>query len=183
MYTKKSGVITVYKSDGSVFLFPKLFVKLYKLDKNMFASDDIIDKYIYKYSYYYSLNCLSRREHSKLELKNKLRLKNISNDIIDKTLEDLIANNYLSNDRFIESFIRSKKEKSKKELFVLLQSKGIGYKECEKEINNIDEKERIEKLIIKKIKSKKTKEQIIRYLVSKGFNYYEVEKIYNNIKV
>ncbi len=184
MSYRKEGVITsllIYKSDGSSFLFPTLFVKTYKLNKDLFINDEVIDNYIYKYSYHYSISLLSRREHSIFELKNKLIKKNVPSFIIDKTIEKLLGENYLSNERFIESFIRSKKDKSKRELFFLLKQKGVDYKSCEEEVNKIDEISRLENIIIKKIKTNKSEEKIIKSLVSRGFNYYDIKKVYKDL--
>ena len=57
-----------------------------------------------------SLDILSRREHSVTELKNKLKKFNPdSSDLLD-VLEKLKSSNFLDDERFAASFIRSKAE-------------------------------------------------------------------------
>ena len=46
-----------------------------------------------------------RREHSKLELFNKLQLKGYDDEIIDSAITQLTEQNYQSDERFAEAFI------------------------------------------------------------------------------
>lgn len=55
-----------------------------------------------------ALAALSRREHSRLELLQKLQKAGFSNEEIEPLLEDLIKRNWLSEERFIEAFVRSR---------------------------------------------------------------------------
>jgi regulatory protein len=48
---------------------------------------------------------LMRREHSKLELFNKLKLKGYDDEIIDSAITQLAEQNYQSDERFAEAFI------------------------------------------------------------------------------
>ncbi len=52
-----------------------------------------------------ALKMLMRREHSKLELFNKLQLKGYDDEIIDSAITQLAEQNYQSDDRFSEAFI------------------------------------------------------------------------------
>ena len=52
-----------------------------------------------------ALKMLMRREHSKLELFNKLKLKGYDDEIIDSTITQLAEQNYQSDERFAEAFI------------------------------------------------------------------------------
>jgi len=54
---------------------------------------------------------LSRREHSLLEMRRKLKLKSFEEDEIDICLEKLIDNNLLSEERFTESYINMRKRR------------------------------------------------------------------------
>lgn len=54
---------------------------------------------------------LARREHSRLELEKKLSQKNYSKAVIDEVLNQLQAQNYLNERRFIEAFIKSKAQR------------------------------------------------------------------------
>ena len=52
-----------------------------------------------------ALKMLMRREHSKLELFNKLQLKGYDEEIIDRAITQLAEQNYQSDERFAEAFI------------------------------------------------------------------------------
>ena len=52
-----------------------------------------------------ALKMLMRREHSKLELFNKLKLKGYDDKIIDGAIAQLTEQNYQSDERFAEAFI------------------------------------------------------------------------------
>ena len=52
-----------------------------------------------------ALKMLMRREHSKLELLNKLKLKGYDDEIIDSAITQLAEQNYQSDERFAEAFI------------------------------------------------------------------------------
>ena len=52
-----------------------------------------------------ALKMLMRREHSKLELFNKLQLKGYDDEIIDSAITQLVEQNYQSDERFAEDFI------------------------------------------------------------------------------
>ena len=52
-----------------------------------------------------ALKMLMRREHSKLELFNKLQLKGYDEEIIEHAITQLAEQNYQSDERFAEAFI------------------------------------------------------------------------------
>jgi len=58
-----------------------------------------------------AIDYLSRREHSSLELKNKLIRKGFVEDIVDEVLAKLRIDKLLSDERFAESYIRSRVKK------------------------------------------------------------------------
>ena len=57
-----------------------------------------------------AIDYLSRREHSRAELKQKLSAKNFSSEEINQTLDDLAARNFQSDERFAESYVRYRKQ-------------------------------------------------------------------------
>lgn len=56
-----------------------------------------------------AMDYLSRREHSRIELKNKLLEKNFPEVDVDAVLDKLIADDLQSDARFAESYVRSRK--------------------------------------------------------------------------
>jgi regulatory protein len=55
-----------------------------------------------------AMNLLARREHSVKELHQKLLSRDFEAEVVDAALMALIAERLLSNDRFVESYVRSK---------------------------------------------------------------------------
>ncbi len=88
------------------------------------------------------LNCreqalayLARREHTALELKQKLLKKNYSQTHIDPTLEMLIQQNLLSEYRFAQCYILSRQRKNPEGKTLLRQrllAKGVNRKDAER---------------------------------------------------
>ena len=54
----------------------------------------------------HAVNLLARRDHAKLELANKLKIKGYDHREIDNVLNELIQAGYLSESRFVENYIR-----------------------------------------------------------------------------
>jgi len=58
-----------------------------------------------------AIGLLSRREHSILEIKRKLKQKSFEDDEIEQVVQRLLENNLLSEERFTESYINMRKRK------------------------------------------------------------------------
>ena len=85
-------------------------------------SDDL-----FKSIYNKSLDLLSRREHSRKELKDKLLLRFDSNELIQTTLDKLESNNLINELRFAEAYVRNRKRKGfgPKKILYELSTKGV----------------------------------------------------------
>lgn len=55
-----------------------------------------------------AVGLLARREHSNLELRNKLRLRDYGESVIEPVLAELIDKGLLCNERFAECYVRSR---------------------------------------------------------------------------
>lgn len=58
-----------------------------------------------------AVGLLARREHSRTELRRKLKKKGFDEDNIDQVIEQLLINNLLSDERFTETYINMRKHK------------------------------------------------------------------------
>ena len=58
-----------------------------------------------------ALSMLARREHSGAELRAKLAAQGFPSDIIDDALSDLNRSGWLSDERFVEAFVRVRSER------------------------------------------------------------------------
>lgn len=71
-----------------------------------------------------ALDLLARREHARLELYNKLKLRDFAADEINACLDQLEADNLLSDERFTEAYVRMRSRL------------GFGYQRVKQELNN-----------------------------------------------
>jgi regulatory protein len=55
-----------------------------------------------------AMDMLSRREHSVEELRRKLTAKGFDDDVVTNVVDDLEARNLVSDERFVETFVRSR---------------------------------------------------------------------------
>ena len=135
-----------------------------------------------------SLDLLSRREHSRKEIKDKLRLRFDNNDLIQKAVSKLETNNLINEQRFAEAYTRSRKRKGFGPLRINheLLSKGI-----KDSISNqiISEEgpwnEAAKKVFDKKFKngpSTEIKETLKQknFLQNRGFTHKEIESVFTN---
>ncbi len=58
-----------------------------------------------------AVDLLARREHSRCELRNKLRSRGLDADGIDEALDALEERGWLSDERFAEGYVRSRRER------------------------------------------------------------------------
>ena len=70
---------------------------------------------------------LAMREHSRYELKKKLLKKNYSENVdLEKILDEIEASDYLSDQRFAESFIRSRVSRGQGKIKIINELKQRG---------------------------------------------------------
>ncbi len=130
---------------------------------------------------------LAMREHSRLELFNKLKVKDFVEGVdLDKLLDELSENNYLNEERFAECFVRSRVNRGQGRLKITneLQRKGISQALIQQSMNKneIDWHEIATVQIEKKYgESKpadyKEKTKRMRFLSSRGFDTYIIRDI------
>ena len=90
-----------------------------------------------------AMDLLARREHSFFELKFKLLKKDFNEEQVETELHRLIDDNLLSDSRFTEAFILSRKEQGKGPLRIEseLQQRGIDDALISSHLANVDENE------------------------------------------
>ncbi len=72
---------------------------------------------------------LARREHSVLELRHKLRSRGYDKAVIDQALEQLQEERLLSNERFVEAYVYSRREKGFGPLRIQMELRERGISE------------------------------------------------------
>ena len=86
------------------------------------------------------MDYLSRREHSRYELYKKISTHNFDKDLINQELDLLIRDGLLSDERFVEAFIHSRKKNGKGPLKISaeLQQRGADESLINKYIEEIE---------------------------------------------
>lgn len=142
-----------------------------------------------------ALNLLSRRDHSKKELKYKLIKRGFSAEKIEDILQELINDGYLNDKKFAEEWIKNrinKKPRGKNLIKAELLEKGVDKKIIETKLNNLldpDKEKQMAEILTDKwlnkrnCKNKETKEKLYRYLKNKGFNDEIIRKIITDINL
>jgi regulatory protein len=136
-----------------------------------------------------AMDLLSRREHSVDELFQKLLVRDYSADEISQTLEELINDNLLSNERFCEDFVRAKIAKGYGPVKIRqeLQQKGISSAMISDYLNQSDEVwlDHLSQVKIKKFGQEapqdlKQKAKQMRFLQYRGFSIQHINQIINH---
>ncbi|WP_206483813.1 regulatory protein RecX [Thalassotalea sp. G2M2-11] len=135
-----------------------------------------------------AIDLLSRREHSIVELTNKLRQREYQADDIDTVISFLLDNDYLSEQRFAESVFRSRINKGygRRYIETELQQKGVNSSiiALAEEQTDIDWYHQARQSYLKKfngsdIKDQKDKAKRIRFLQYRGFSTDEIFSVLN----
>ena len=131
-----------------------------------------------------AMDLLARREHSFFELKLKLLKKDFKEEQVVSELHQLIDDNLLSDARFTEAFISSRKEQGKGPLRIEseLQERGIDEALIASHLMDVDDNEwskiacdALEKKLGKgKQVDYDKKLKFMRFLSSKGFKDFQV---------
>jgi regulatory protein len=124
---------------------------------------------------------LMRREHSKLELRQKLNLKDFDDAVINDSLSLLAEQKYQSDERFSEAFILMRFNQGKGPIKISMELKSRGISEFDLTLYNLIE-------LAKDVKSKKfgdsrfldykEKARQKRFLQSRGFGFDEINQAF-----
>ena len=131
--------------------------------------------------YAVALNMLIRREHSQLELSNKLQLKGFDDFDIKHSINLLIEQKYQSDERFSEAFILMRYNQGKGPVIISSELKKRGIESFDLSIFDWFElaKEVREKKFGKNLSlDYKTQAKQKRFLKSRGFDFDQINKAF-----
>ena len=131
--------------------------------------------------YAVALKMLMRREHSQLELSNKLQLKGFDDAEIKRTINLLIEQKYQSDERFSEALILMRYNQGKGPVKISFELKKRGIESFD--LSNFDWFELAKEVREKKFSQNfpldfKTQAKQKRFLNSRGFNFDEIHKAF-----
>jgi len=128
-----------------------------------------------------ALKMLMRREHSKLELRQKLNLKDFDDAVINDSISLLAEQKYQSDERFSEAFILMRFNQGKGPIKISMELKSRGINEFDLTLFNWFE-------LAKDVKYKKfgdskfldyeEKSKQKRFLQSRGFGFDEINQAF-----
>lgn len=128
-----------------------------------------------------ALKMLMRREHSKLELRQKLNLKDFDDAVINDSISLLAEQKYQSDERFSEAFILMRFNQGKGPIKISMELKSRGISEFDLTLFNWFE-------LAKDVKYKKfgdskfldyeEKSKQKRFLQSRGFGFDEINQAF-----
>ena len=131
--------------------------------------------------YALALKMLIRREHSQLELNNKLQLKGFDDADIKYSIDLLIEQKYQSDERFSEAFILMRYNQGKGPVIISSELKKRGIESFDLSIYDCFE-------LSKEVRGKKfgqnlpsyykTQARQKRFLKSRGFGFDEINKAF-----
>ena len=131
--------------------------------------------------YAIALKMLIRREHSQLELSNKLQLKGFEDVDIKNSIDLLIEQKYQSDERFTEAFILMRYNQGKGPVIISSELKKRGIESFDLSI--IDWFELAKDVRKKKFGQNlpldyKTQAKQKRFLLSRGFGFDQINKAF-----
>ena len=135
------------------------------------------------------MDYLSRREHSYKELITKLEKKGFDLNLANIELEKLIEDGLLSDKRFTESFIRSRKNQGKGPLRIRseLSIRGVASQLIDEGIQEVEQEEWTQlavEVLEKKLGNDSELDyhkqlKLMRFLSTRGFNKQQVKSAIN----
>ena len=129
-----------------------------------------------------AIDYLSRREHSRLELKHKLLNKDFLETEIDETLNQLSTKNFQSDERFAECYVRARKQAGFGPLKIMAELKERGVSDAIiSGVINVSDNEWREQMVSawkkKFLNSTKDRAAQFRFLSSRGYVSETINKL------
>ena len=139
-----------------------------------------------------AMDYLSRREHSRYELYKKISTHNFDKDLINQELDLLIRDGLLSDERFVEAFIHSRKKNGKGPLKISaeLQQRGADQSLINKFIEEIENSEWLDsakQVVEKKLGNNQQLDydnqlKMMKFLNNRGFTIDQVKLTIKKLK-
>jgi regulatory protein len=149
-----------------------------------------ISKGSYRRAFNTALRLLTRRDHSKYELAQKLKQRGFEHDIFEKVLLECERLDYLNDERTAQVFIGQllRKGYGAKRIQHELNRKGLTDKHIAdiflEKVTDVVERENAERVLVKNIKRydrendrQKRNDKIYRFLYSRGFSNQVISEV------
>lgn len=133
-------------------------------------------------AYYRSLDLVSRRLRSEWELRDYLKRKEYTPDIIDMTVERMIERGYIDDRLFAQRWVENRrllKPTSKRRLQQELQAKRVSRTVIDElfAADETDEREALRELVEKKARRYPDKLKFMQFLARQGYGYDDIKAV------
>lgn len=150
---------TKYKivTEENVFFLSERELLRYGLKQEEELSDEVYEKIrkevLLPSAKKKAMDLLLRADHSEKELRGKLAIKGFPEDIVEEAIQYVKGFNYINDERYAENYVTYRgRGKSKRQIKMELQRKGIDQERAEELIAEaVDEEETVMRLIKKRI--------------------------------
>lgn len=196
---RPNGLYTIYLDNFNSYDFYEEIILKYELLITKTIEEDELNRIIkdnnnYE-SYYEALKVLKRTIKTKEEIKRLLTDKKYNKENIFFTITTLEKQGYINDKNYSKSYVHNSiitTNKGPKKIALELEKKGVepnDYSEALEEYNTSLEKEKIEKLISKKIKAnhnksaKVLKQKLQVDLINNGFSKDIIKEVLNSLNI
>ncbi|MCL2037431.1 RecX family transcriptional regulator [Candidatus Saccharibacteria bacterium] len=186
---KTAGRYNVFVDDKYSFSLDETQLVKIGLKKGDEISEDKLDELKgesdFGKNYVAAVDLISRRIRSEKEIHDYAWRKQWSKKNLEKVIERLYERSYLNDEKFAESFVRSRaslRNFSTRKMKMELMKKGIKSEIIEKVLNEseeFDEDQALKNLIAKKRKNYENEQKLIAYLARQGFSYDKIKAALN----
>lgn len=128
-----------------------------------------------------TLNWLLTRPHSQKELTDYLRRKNVNDDLAEHITKEFISRGFQSDEQFAKWWVESRLQSkffSKRKISFELSRKGIDKQLAEACLENINDRQSLQKLVDKKSRQSRYKDpqKLKTYLLRQGYSYDDINQ-------
>lgn len=151
----------------------------YEIEEGMEISDEVYEEIkkeiLIPSARRKAMDLLLKMDQSEKELRRKLALKDYPLEVIDEALSYVKKFNYINDERYAQNYVSYRSSgKSKRQVKMELELKGIGKEEVSNLVEEMDEEEAIDQLLKRKTKGKSVLDReegrkLMAFLYRKGF--------------
>lgn len=195
-HKKNSNICDIHFSNNKKITLDNSYIDKYSLAEGSEITDKQLEKIISENEYdrakEKSFFLLTYRDHSVNELKLKLKKRDFDKKVIDKTIEYLLENGYLDDNKFGKMYLNELLNNKKSGMMIIrkkLYQKGLSRDLIDNLLDNLDDDIFLsnclfhlnkKKILLKKIHDKSFKNKLYNYLSRKGFRYEIILNSFNN---
>ncbi|MEA3500388.1 MAG: regulatory protein RecX [Candidatus Marinimicrobia bacterium] len=195
-HKKNSNICDIHFSNNRKITLDNIYIDKYFLVEGSEISDKQLEKIISENEYDRAKEkaffLLTYRDHSVNELKTKLKQRDFDEKVIDKTIEYLLENGYLDDEKFGKMYLNELLNNKRSGMMIIrkkLYQKGLSRDLIDNLLENLDDDIFLsnclfhlkkKKILLEKKHDQNIKNKLYNYLSRKGFRYEIILNSFNN---